>query len=55
MVGKGEIAHNEIAPFPTVFSTLLENFPAFPSNLELSSANFEFGLVKNLSLIKSQI
>ena len=28
-----------ISPFPTVFSTLLENFPPFLSNLKLSSAN----------------
>ena len=29
----------EIAPFPTVFSTLLENFPPFSSNSKLLSAN----------------
>ena len=34
-VGKGEIAF----PFPTVFSTHLENFLSFSSNLKLSSAN----------------
>ena len=35
-VGKGEIA---ISPFPTVFSSSLDNFLPFPSNLKLSSAN----------------
>ena len=30
----------EIAPFPTVFSTSLEKFLPFSSNLNLSSANF---------------
>ena len=34
-MGKGEIA-----PFPTVFSTFLENFLPFPSNLKLSSETF---------------
>ena len=39
-VGKGEIAHNEqISPFPSVFSTHLDNFLAFSSNLKLLSAN----------------
>ena len=39
-VGKGEIAQNEqFLPFPTVFSTFLENFLVFSSNLKLSSAN----------------
>ena len=41
-VEKGEIAHNEqraISPFPTVFSTCLDNFLSFSSNLKLSSAN----------------
>ena len=33
-MGKGEIA-----PFPTVFSTLLENFLPFTFNSKLSSAN----------------
>ena len=33
-VGKGEIS-----PFPTVFSTRLDNFLPFLSNLKLSSAN----------------
>ena len=33
-MGKGEIA-----PFPIVFSTLLDNLPPFSSNLKLSSAN----------------
>ena len=34
-VGKGEIAHNEqFLLFPTVFSTRLENFPLFSSNLK---------------------
>ena len=38
--GKGEIARNEqFLLFPTVFSTLLENFLPFSSNLKLSSAN----------------
>ena len=38
--GKGEIALNEqFLLFPTVFSTLLENFLPFSSNLKLSSAN----------------
>ena len=38
-VGKGEIAHNEqFLLFLTVFSTLLENFLLFLSNLKLSSA-----------------
>ena len=36
-VGKGERA---ISPFPTVFSTRLENFLPFSSNLKLPSANF---------------
>ena len=34
--GKGEIA---ISTFPTVFSTRLDNFLPFSSNLKLSSAN----------------
>ena len=37
-----ENAHNEqfaISPFPTVFSTCLDNFLPFSSNLKLSSAN----------------
>ena len=34
-VGKGEIA-----PFPTVFSSHLENFPSFPSDLKLSANSF---------------
>ena len=38
-VGKGEIARNEQSPIPSVFSTCLENFMPFSSNLELSSAN----------------
>ena len=39
-VGKGEIARDEqFLLFPTVFSTLFENFPPFSSNLKLSSAN----------------
>ena len=39
-VGKGEIAHNEqFLPFPTMFSTHLENFLPFSSNLKLSSVN----------------
>ena len=39
--GKGEIASNEqFLLFPTVFSTLLENFLPFSTNLEFLSANF---------------
>ena len=39
-VGKGEIARNEqFLLFPTVFSTHLENFLPFPSNLKLLSTN----------------
>ena len=39
-VGKGQIARNEqFSPFPIVFSTCLENFLPFSSNLKLSSAN----------------
>ena len=38
-VGKGEIAQRAISPFPTVFSTHLDNFLPFSSNLKLSSAN----------------
>ena len=39
-VGKGEIAHIEqFLLFPTVFSTCLDNFLPFLSNLKLSSAN----------------
>ena len=39
-VGKGEIARDEqFLLFPTVFSTLLENFLPFSSNSKLSSAN----------------
>ena len=39
-MGKGEIAFNEqFFPFPTMFSTVLENFLSFSSNLKLSSAN----------------
>ena len=37
--GKGEIARNKPSPFPTVFSTVVENFLPFLSNLKLSSAN----------------
>ena len=37
-VGIGEIAHY-ISPFPIVFSTRLDNFQPFSSNLKLSSAN----------------
>ena len=38
--GKGEIPHYEqFLLFPTVFSTLLENFQPFSSNTTLSSAN----------------
>ena len=39
-VGKGEIAHNEqFLLFPQCFSTRLDNFLPFSSNLKLSSAN----------------
>ena len=39
-VGEREIARKQaISPFPTVFSTLLDNFLPFSSNLKLSSAN----------------
>ena len=39
-VGKEEIARNEqFLPFPTVFSTLFENFLPFMSNEKMSSAN----------------
>ena len=39
-VGEEEIARNErFLLFKTVFSTLLENFLPFSSNLKLSSAN----------------
>ena len=39
-VGKGEIARNkQILLFPTVFSTHLDNFLPFLSNLKMSSAN----------------
>ena len=38
--GKGEIAHNEqFLLFPPVFSTRLDNFLPFSSNLKLTSAN----------------
>ena len=47
-VGKGEIACNEqFLLFPTVFSTLSENFPPFSTNLKLLSANpFSFAECK---------
>ena len=39
-MGKGEIARNEqFLLFPQVFSTRLDNFLPFSSNLKLSSAN----------------
>ena len=38
-VGKGEIALQAIPPFPIEFSTGLDNFFPFSSNLKLSSAN----------------
>ena len=42
-VGKREnVRKRANAPFPTVFSNNLENFPSFSSNLELSSANSLF-------------
>ena len=49
----GEIArYRAISPFPIVFSTRLENFMLFSSNLKLLSANSEFGRVQNLSFGK---
>ena len=40
IVRKGENAGNQaISPFPTVFSTRLDNFLPFSSNLKLLSAN----------------
>ena len=40
MGGKRESArYEQFLLFPTVFSTLFENFPSFLSNLKLSSAN----------------
>ena len=39
-VGKGEIARNEqFLLFPTVFSTRLENYLTFSTNMKLLSAN----------------
>ena len=39
-VGKGEIARDEqFVLFATVFSTLMENFLPFSSNLKVSSTN----------------
>ena len=34
------VGKEEIAPLPTVFSTCLDNFHPFSSNLKLSSANY---------------
>ena len=49
IAGKGEIARNEqFLLFPTVFSSLLENFLPFSSKLKMSSA-------KSLSLEESKI
>ena len=55
-VGKGEIGHNEQSlPFPTVFSTHLENSLPFLSNLKLSSANsFNLEVSKICSSGKSE-
>ena len=39
-LGKGEITRNEQFLLFPVFSTRLENFLLFPSNLKLSSADF---------------
>ena len=51
-VRKGEIAHHEqFLLFPTAFSTCLEKFLPFSSNLKVSSANFHFE-VKNCPLIQ---
>ena len=41
--------YQAISPFPTVFSTHLENFQAFSSNLRLLSAN-SFSLEKSKTL-----
>ena len=56
-MGKGEIARNEqFSPFPTVFSTLLENFSPFSSNLKLLSANsFSLGQLKICCLGKVEV
>ena len=57
-VGKSEIAHNEqvlraISPFPTMFSSRLENVPPIRSKLKLSSANsFSLEESKNYCLAK---
>ena len=45
-VGKGEIAHNEQFLLSPVFSTRLDKFLPFSSNLKLSSAN-SFSLEKS--------
>ena len=41
VVGKGEIAR--ISPFPTVFSTHLENFSTFSSHLKNLQSTNSFG------------
>ena len=42
-VGKGQIAHNkQFLLFPTVFSTCLEKFLPFSSNLRLSANSFSY-------------
>ena len=52
-VGKEEIARNEqFLLFPQCFLTHSERFLPFSSNLKLSSANFQFGPVQNLSFGK---
>ena len=47
-VGKGEIAHNEqFLPFPTVFSTHLENFKLFFIKFKIVVCQlFQFGSLK---------
>ena len=47
-VGKWEIAQKAISPFPTIFSTLLENFLPYSSNIKLPSA-------KSLNLEESKL
>ena len=36
---KEKLLVTAVSPFPTVFSTHLENFPPFSTNLKLSAAN----------------
>ena len=37
---ENNVGKEEVAPFPTVFSTLLVNLLSFSSNLKLLSANY---------------